>query len=580
MFFRDSDKVKKVQQNTVSNSVKSRQKPGSNYNLIIQRVRKNPHTLTHGDIKILQKTIGNQAVYRLMREIGLITDSSEKESVQKKLENGTGLPDDLKNGIETISGLSMEKVRVNYNSDKPAKIGASAYTQGTEIYVGPGQDKHLPHEAWHVVQQAQGRVQPTMRMSGVQINNDAGLETEADIMGDRAERITSMDKHQVHQYSSLKKADISITGNTIQRDGIGFNSRSGRIKAEETPVANLKEYELQFIIDNPDAPTIVYFPPEKKPELIAQVKARMEAIKEERLKKQTDGGLGYYHSSSRYVVAQYPQQNANVNADMKSSFSSLPFDVVEPRSPLVYTSSPPERVHTPGGSEAHLSGPYVRQTGGGFSGVAIWTANFPERLQLPVLGKPVLLSKKPVPCTVTVKESGWQEIDLDRLKRWSGEREQYKPGKSAAAGEKSDQSAAMGNISAKDAAGDAGYVDGHWEWLHLIAFTLGGINENKVNHPENLVAGTVGANRVHKVLEDTIKALIVGKHTAKVFVFAKAQILASSYHVSNKLEYKLKFEHDSSVKEFVFEINPLDMNPAQGGNMKIIEQTILARTGF
>ena len=49
-----------------------------------------------------------------------------------------------------------------------------------------GQDKHLPHEAWHVVQQKQGRVKPTMNMSGVSINDDKGLEKEADIMGAKA----------------------------------------------------------------------------------------------------------------------------------------------------------------------------------------------------------------------------------------------------------------------------------------------------------------------------------------------------------------------------------------------------------
>jgi hypothetical protein len=61
-----------------------------------------------------------------------------------------------------------------------------AYTKGTDIYVGPGQEKHVPHEAWHVVQQAQGRVKPTIQAKGVGINDDPGLEHEADVMGARA----------------------------------------------------------------------------------------------------------------------------------------------------------------------------------------------------------------------------------------------------------------------------------------------------------------------------------------------------------------------------------------------------------
>ncbi|MFZ6721840.1 DUF4157 domain-containing protein [Undibacterium sp. Ji49W] len=101
--------------------------------------------------------------------------------------NNTGLPNQLKAGIESLSGMSMDHVQVNYNSDKPAQLNAHAYAQGSEIHVAPGQEQHLPHEAWHVVQQAQGRVRPTMQMKvGVPVNDDAGLEAEADVMGQKA----------------------------------------------------------------------------------------------------------------------------------------------------------------------------------------------------------------------------------------------------------------------------------------------------------------------------------------------------------------------------------------------------------
>jgi hypothetical protein len=101
--------------------------------------------------------------------------------------NTTGLPDHLKSGIESLSGISMDAVNVHYNSSQPAQLNALAYAQGRDIHIAPGQVHHLPHEAWHVVQQAQGRVNPTMQMQdGVQINDDAGLEHEADVMGGRA----------------------------------------------------------------------------------------------------------------------------------------------------------------------------------------------------------------------------------------------------------------------------------------------------------------------------------------------------------------------------------------------------------
>lgn len=104
--------------------------------------------------------------------------------------NKTGLPDRLKAGVEALSGLSMDHVRVHRGSAKPAQLNAHAYAQGSDIHLAPGQDRHLPHEAWHLVQQAQGRVQPTRQMKGkVAINDDRGLEREADRMGAKAAQL-------------------------------------------------------------------------------------------------------------------------------------------------------------------------------------------------------------------------------------------------------------------------------------------------------------------------------------------------------------------------------------------------------
>jgi hypothetical protein len=114
------------------------------------------------------------------------SNSAPQQPVQLK-ENNTGLPDQLKSGVESLSGQSMDDVKVHSNSDKPAELNAHAYAQGTDIHLGPGQEKHLPHEAWHVAQQKQGRVKPTAQLKGkVNINDDPGLENEADVMGAKA----------------------------------------------------------------------------------------------------------------------------------------------------------------------------------------------------------------------------------------------------------------------------------------------------------------------------------------------------------------------------------------------------------
>ena len=125
--------------------------------------------------------------------------------VTQRRPNRTGLPDGLKTGIETLSGLSMDHVRVHHGSAEPARIGALAHARGADIHLGPGQERHLPHEAWHVVQQAQGRVRPTMQLKRGDVLNDdscAGTRGRCDgrtgaAVGARAgshERISACDE--------------------------------------------------------------------------------------------------------------------------------------------------------------------------------------------------------------------------------------------------------------------------------------------------------------------------------------------------------------------------------------------------
>ena len=141
---------------------------------VIQRAMRAPRALTSADVRQLQRTIGNAAVGRQLARA-------------EPRPNRTRMPDGLKAGIESLSGMSMDGIKIYYNSPRPAQLNALAYTQGTDIHVAPGKEKHLPHEAWHVVQQAQGRVAPSTQLSGgIPINDDEGLEREADVMGAKA----------------------------------------------------------------------------------------------------------------------------------------------------------------------------------------------------------------------------------------------------------------------------------------------------------------------------------------------------------------------------------------------------------
>ncbi|MEP1032663.1 DUF4157 domain-containing protein, partial [Ekhidna sp.] len=61
------------------------------------------------------------------------TQSVAGNVVQKKT-NHTGLPDNLKSGIENLSGHSMDDVKVHYNSSRPAQLHAHAFAQGNQIH--------------------------------------------------------------------------------------------------------------------------------------------------------------------------------------------------------------------------------------------------------------------------------------------------------------------------------------------------------------------------------------------------------------------------------------------------------------
>ncbi|NQZ10252.1 MAG: DUF4157 domain-containing protein [Algicola sp.] len=98
----------------------------------------------------------------------------------------SALPICLKRGMEAVSGVNLQRVRVHYNSALPAEVDAFAYAQGENIYIAPGQEHHLPHELGHVVQQTLGMVQPTAIVNGLEINDDPGLEQHATDLGEKA----------------------------------------------------------------------------------------------------------------------------------------------------------------------------------------------------------------------------------------------------------------------------------------------------------------------------------------------------------------------------------------------------------
>uniref|UniRef100_UPI004047C40A eCIS core domain-containing protein n=1 Tax=Algoriphagus sp. TaxID=1872435 RepID=UPI004047C40A len=199
---------------------------------------------------------GNSRIAQLQALSDSRTTTAKTNPIQRQ-ENKTGLPDQLKTGMESISGLSLSDVKVHRNSDKPAQLQAHAYAQGTDIHLGPGQEKHLPHELGHVVQQKQGRVKPTVQLKGkVNINDDAGLEKEADLLGAKALQLRANFKSTANE-SDGKESIIQkkqIKGNVIQKLGwddlkkLYRNSREEELKKVGTEywLEQLKERKAKI----------------------------------------------------------------------------------------------------------------------------------------------------------------------------------------------------------------------------------------------------------------------------------------------------------------------------------------------
>jgi len=192
-------------------------------------------------------------------------DTVQRQEQAAAKPNNTGLPNQLKSGIESLSGMSMDHVKVHYNSSQPAQLNALAYAQGSDIHVAPGQEQHLPHEAWHVVQQAQGRVKPTMQMKGgVPVNDDAGLETEADVMGAKALQLKVMEnagsvspilqKVDAEHGIKLKQAyDEASKSGVFNRytyhqslDYLGYPKENDECEREPNAAFQLKRNPIQF----------------------------------------------------------------------------------------------------------------------------------------------------------------------------------------------------------------------------------------------------------------------------------------------------------------------------------------------
>lgn len=119
-------------------------------------------------------------------------ENPEKKLKQTKMNPVQRKGDEVINKMGDAMGADFSDVKIHEGS-KASDVGALAYTQGNDIHFAQGKfdtnsqsgKSLLGHELAHVVQQREGRVQPTTSINGLPVNDSPSLENEADSIGNK-----------------------------------------------------------------------------------------------------------------------------------------------------------------------------------------------------------------------------------------------------------------------------------------------------------------------------------------------------------------------------------------------------------
>ncbi len=145
--------------------------------------------------------------------------SSRIQTIQRQSATAAKLPNLVQSKMEGAMGADFSGVNIHTESQNATNVGALAYAQGNDVHFAPGQydpqsssgQELIGHELAHVVQQREGRVQPTTQAKGVPVNDDKGLEAEADDMGRKAAQM------KVDDSLARENGSERVTSNVLQR---------------------------------------------------------------------------------------------------------------------------------------------------------------------------------------------------------------------------------------------------------------------------------------------------------------------------------------------------------------------------
>lgn len=171
---------------------------------IIQRARAAAESLSAADVLQLQRTIGNQAVGRLLAEVSRLP--SRQAPVQRQEE-----PVD--------DELLLGKMAVQRQPEPEEE----ELLQGT--FTDECVQCQMPEEEEELMQ-GQGQVRATMQLKdGVPVNDDEGLEHEADVMGAKAAVAVVQPRRQKARPDPSVQAKVFTTGQDVFFIGRGRMNR-------------------------------------------------------------------------------------------------------------------------------------------------------------------------------------------------------------------------------------------------------------------------------------------------------------------------------------------------------------------
>lgn len=112
-------------------------------------------------------------------------------SDEQPLNTGSSSTPLLQRLTDAFGGHDLSNVNIHKDSAEATEVGALAFAKGNDMHFAPGKfdmsstsgKQLIGHELAHVVQQREGRVQPTGTVNGQPLNDSKSLEAEADDMG-------------------------------------------------------------------------------------------------------------------------------------------------------------------------------------------------------------------------------------------------------------------------------------------------------------------------------------------------------------------------------------------------------------